>query len=72
MIKKILLTINGMHCTSCAMNIDGELEDTEGVKESNTNYVKEETEVSFESDKIDEEKIIKIIKSVGYIATLKD
>lgn len=57
-----------MHCTSCAMNIDGELEDTEGVKESNTNYAKAQTEVSFDPDKLTQEKIEDIIKQVGYTA----
>ena len=58
-----------MHCTSCAMNIDGELEDTEGVKESNTNYAKQHTEVEFDEGKINLQKIVSIIKSVGYSAT---
>ena len=57
-----------MHCTSCAMNIDGELEDTEGVKQSNTNYAKQETEVEFDEKKVDEKKVLEIIKSVGYTA----
>lgn len=68
--KKIKLKIDGMHCTSCAMNIDGELEDTEGVKQSNTNYAKQSTEVEFDEKKLDEKKVIEIIKSVGYSATL--
>ncbi len=68
MVKKIQLKINGMHCTSCAMNIDGDLEDTAGVKESNTNYAKALTQVTFDSDKISEEEIIKIIKNTGYDA----
>ncbi len=55
-----------MHCTSCAMNIDGELEDTEGVVEANTNYAKEITEVKFEPEKIAPEKIKEIIASTGY------
>ncbi len=38
--KKVIFKIQGMHCTSCAMNIDGELEDTEGIKEAKTNYAK--------------------------------
>lgn len=67
--KKIKLKIDGMHCTSCAMNIDGELEDTEGVKSSTTNYAKQHTEVEFNEEKIDQSKIIEIIKKVGYIAT---
>lgn len=64
--KTIKLKITGMHCTSCAMNIDGELEDTEGIFESNTNYAKEVTEVAFDPKKLTPEKIQSIIKSVGY------
>lgn len=67
--KKIKLKIEGMHCGSCAMNIDGELEDTKGVKESNTSYAKQQTEVTFEEDKISQDKIVKIVKDTGYIAT---
>ncbi len=68
MIKKIQLKITGMHCTSCAMNIDGELEDTEGVKQSNTNYAKSQTEITFDTDKITEKKVVSIIKKAGYTA----
>jgi len=57
-----------MHCTSCAMNIDGELEDTEGVIESNTNYARQQTEVKFDSDKVTDDKIVKTVKSLGYSA----
>ncbi len=66
---KLKLKIDGMHCTSCAMNIDGELEDTEGVKESNTNYAQQTTEVEFDDTKVSLQKIISIIKTVGYSAT---
>ena len=68
MIQKTVFKISGMHCVSCALNIDGELEDTEGVKESNTSYVKSETEVSYDADKIKDEEIIGIIKKAGYRA----
>lgn len=68
-IKKKLKII-GMHCTSCAMNIDGELEDTEGIKESNTNYAKQIIEIEFDSDKISEKRIIEIIKNTGYTAQI--
>ena len=69
MIKKIF-RISGMHCTSCAMNIDGELEDTEGIKESNTNYAKSKTEVEFDPEKINDKEIAEIIKKVGYQASI--
>lgn len=70
MTKKIQLKITGMHCTSCCLNIDGELEDTEGIKESNTSYAKAQTEVVFDSDKVKQEEIIKIIENVGYEASI--
>lgn len=64
--KKIILKIKGMHCVSCAMNIDGELEDTEGIEEASTNYARHEAIITFDNSKIDEEKIIKIIRRSGY------
>lgn len=66
MIKKRLFKITGMHCTSCAFNIDGELEDMEGIVESSTNYAKSVTEVKFDEGKVDESRIISVIKNVGY------
>ncbi len=65
--KTIKLKIEGMHCTSCAMNIDGELEDL-GVKEAKTNYAKSETEVTFDESKVSEENILISIEKLGYRA----
>ena len=67
-IKKLKLKIVGMHCTSCAMNIDGELEDTEGVKSASTSYARQETDVEYDEEKVNEKKIVEIIKIVGYTA----
>ena len=57
-----------MHCTSCALSIDMELEEKEGVLESNTNYAKQVTEATFDEEKMSDKKIIEIIKNVGYTA----
>ena len=67
-VKKVY-KISGMHCSSCAMDIDGILEDSEGVKESRTSYAKSETEVKFDDSKISEKDVLKIISSTGYIPT---
>lgn len=48
------------------MNIDGELEETEGVKSAKTNYAKSQTEVEFDSEKVTNKDIIEIIKKAGY------
>lgn len=62
--SKVKLNIFGMHCTSCAMNIDGELEDSDGVKESKTNYAKQVTEVTFDPEVTSVEKLVTIIRSI--------
>ncbi len=66
--KKATFTITGMHCTSCAMNIDGELEDTPGITSASTHYAKQTLEVTFDEENITEKDIILIVKRVGYIA----
>ncbi len=64
------LKITGMHCSSCAMNIDGDLEDNvKGLKSANTNYAKQETEVEFDEEKVKLDQIIQQIKETGYQAT---
>lgn len=60
------LKIEGMHCTSCAMNIDFDLEDLEGIKSAKTSYTKQETEIEFDEEKVSNQKIIQTIKKTGY------
>lgn len=70
MAKKALLAISGMHCTSCSMLIDGDLEDTKGVVSAQTNYAKQITEVVFDAQKITIDDILAIVKKTGYEASL--
>lgn len=72
MIQKMTFAISGMHCNSCAMSIDMDLEDIDGVKEANTNYAKQKTEVKFDPDKINPKKIMEIIKKTGYEANITE
>lgn len=58
--------IEGMHCTSCVLNIDGALEDTEGVVEANTSYAGGTTIISFDPSKVTKKKLRKIIESLAY------
>lgn len=68
--KMIKLKINGMHCVSCCLNIDGTLEETQGVIESKTKYASSLSEVTFDPLKIDQNKITAIIKKLGYNVSL--
>lgn len=71
-IIKKKLKISGMHCTSCAMNIDFDLEDLEGVKSVKTNYAKQESEIEFDEEKVKMEEVFKVIQKLGYQATVKE
>lgn len=52
------------------MNIEGELEDTPGVKKVTASYAKSEAEVTFDESAVSTEKIIKIIEKLGYGAEI--
>lgn len=64
--KTITFQIVGMHCTSCAINIDFELEDIEGVQEARTHYAKQVSVVTFDPSKVKEQNMISAIKQLGY------
>lgn len=66
--KKLNLKITGMHCTSCAMNIDFDLEDLQGIKTAKTNYAKQRCEVEFDDKKISIKDILKQVEETGYKA----
>jgi len=69
-IVKKKLKIKDMHCSSCAMSIDFDLEDLEGVKVAQTNFAKQETEVEVDTEKVTDKDIIETIKKTGYTAIL--
>jgi len=65
MIKK-KFKITDMHCSSCALTIDMDLEDLKGVKSSQTSYAKAQTEVEFDPGKLTKNDLIEVIKKAGY------
>ena len=66
-VVKKKLKIEGMHCSSCAMSIDMDLEDLAGIKSATTSYAKQTCEVEFE-ESVRIEQIIGQIKKTGYQA----
>lgn len=65
------LKIEGMHCTSCSMNIDWDLEDLSGVKSAKTSYGSQECEVEFDEEQVSIQEVIKTIQKTGYSAQVK-
>ncbi len=69
-IVKKRLKIEGMHCSSCAMNIDFDLEDSEGIKKARTSYAAQVCEVEFDEGVISVERVVNVIQKTGYQAKL--
>lgn len=69
---KTLLKIDGMHCASCAINIDFELEDITGVKQAKTHYAKGHCEVIYNAQECNCDQIIATIAKLGYKATISN
>ena len=62
----VTLQIVGMHCVSCAINIDFELEDLEGVREAKTHYAKQVSVITYEPHKVSHEQMVAVISKLGY------
>lgn len=67
--ETLKLKISGMHCSSCAMNIDNSLEDISGVISSKTNYAKGETEITYQPGQSIDVPAKKAIEALGYQLT---
>ena len=59
-----------MHCSACAMSIDGDLEDLDGVSCATTNYAKSETEIEFDERRVNADAILSQVKVTGYRADI--
>lgn len=63
--------VRGMHCNSCAMSIDWELEDVDGVVEARTVYHKGVTEVTFDPARVAVADLVAAIAKAGYEAEVR-
>lgn len=63
------LKIEGMHCASCAMGIDLQLEDVPGVISAETSFAKSVTVLKVDSTEFDLSAIHAAIEDQGYSVT---
>jgi len=66
--EKTILKISGMHCASCAANIEHALRKEEGIKTANVNFAAEKLYLEFDPIEISIARIQKIIEKLGYKA----
>jgi len=70
--KKATISIVGMHCASCAVNIEKKLAMLDGVKQARVNYASEKAFLEYDPEETNISKIKKTIESLGYkTATMK-
>jgi len=66
--EKIILKISGMHCASCAVNIENALRQEAGIKTANVNFASEKLYLEFDEVEVSIARIQKIIEKLGYKA----
>jgi len=64
--EKAILIISGMHCASCAVNIEGALRKIHGVARVNVNFATEEAYIEYDAEKISQHKLEAAIEKIGY------
>lgn len=65
MVKKTLV-IKDMHCTNCAMILEGIEDRLVGIHSVDASYLKSTLVVEYDPDRIDEGLIVKEIERLGY------
>jgi len=70
--KKIILQIKGMHCASCALNIEKSLLKERGIISINVNFSLRRAIIQYNPEEINKEEIEKMIQKVGYEALEKE
>lgn len=69
--KTVTLKIEGMHCASCPIMIEGTIEDTlQGVTSAKASYLNQECVVEYDEKQVNTEKIVKAIEGIGYKASI--
>ncbi|MBP9695532.1 MAG: copper-translocating P-type ATPase, partial [Candidatus Magasanikbacteria bacterium] len=70
MSQTIRLSVDGMHCSSCARLIENQLKKTPGVISASVNFAAEKAQVQFEPDQATSDILIAAVKTAGYSATV--
>ena len=65
MLKQIF-RVTDMHCSNCAMRIEGLEDDLPGVKLVRASYHKQQVEVEYDESKLSAGEIIAAIGKLGY------
>jgi len=68
---EITLKIMGMHCATCALNIETALKKTSGITSANVSFPLEQAKINYDPEIVSVPEIKKVIENVGYTASEK-
>jgi len=68
--KKVSFPITGMHCASCAVNIQRGIEKVPGVQSATVNYANEQAQVEYDESQSNPQDVEKAVHRLGYTAHL--
>src|SRR6266851_8796303 len=69
--ERVLIAIEGMHCTSCATGIKAMLKRTPGVISAEVSFERREADVEYDPSRTSPEKIVEAIANMGYKSNVK-
>lgn len=69
---QVSLRISGMHCASCASNIQRNLNKHPGVVSASVNYASESASVTFNRNQVNTDEITQVVADSGYQAYVDD
>jgi copper chaperone len=68
-ILKKTYRVEGMHCSNCAMNIEGIEDDLPGINQISASYQKGQMVVEFDEARVSENQILAAVEELGYQAS---
>lgn len=66
--KTVSFHVSGMHCASCASNVQRKLKKTQGVLEAQVNYANEQATISVDESRFSEDEAKNAVSQLGYTA----
>ena len=66
--KKVVLPVEGMTCSGCAISVKMALKELDGIKETRVDVGKGETVVTYTEGKVTVDQMVKAINSTGFTA----
>jgi copper chaperone len=63
---KVTFKVEDMHCPNCSMTLEGLEDDLPGIQRVRASYHKQQMEVEYDPQRINQEEIVRAAAELGY------